>query len=92
TMMQGIYQAFAQQYRFAAADLASDTYKPKAISYVLAGGIVGGIAGPLAIMYTKEGLAPVLFAGSYIFSAGICFVAVAVLATLNIPHVRYKSV
>jgi MFS family permease len=91
TMMQGIYQAFAQQYRFAAADLASDAYKPKAISYVLAGGIVGGIAGPLAIMYTKEALAPVLFAGSYIFSVVTSVLAVIVLATLNIPHVRHAA-
>lgn len=92
TMLQGIYQAFAQQYRFAAADLASEDYKPKAISYVLAGGIAGGIAGPLVIIFTKDTLAPVLFAGSYVFSAGICIAALAVLATLDIPNYRDESV
>ena len=91
TLLQGVYQAFAQQYRFAAADLASENYKAKAISYVLAGGIAGGIVGPLVIIYTKDALEPVLFAGSYIVSAGVSVLAVMVLATLKIPNEQNES-
>ncbi len=92
TLMQGTYQAFAQQFRFAAADLAEGEYRAKAIAYVMAGGIAGGTFGPLVIMYSKDMLAPVQFAGSYVASALMTVVAVAVLATLHIPHVRHESV
>ena len=44
--MFGVYNAFGQYYRFAAADAATHDFKAKAISYVLAGGLVGGIIGP----------------------------------------------
>src|SRR3954463_4078100 len=46
TFILGIYNAFGQYYRFAAADAAEPSFKAKAISYVLAGGLVGGIFGP----------------------------------------------
>ena len=46
TMLLGIYNAFGQYYRFAAADAAPLDFKAKAISYVMAGGLVGGIVGP----------------------------------------------
>lgn len=44
-MASGFVSAFVQQYRFAAADTASDAYRPKAISFVLAGGVAAGIIG-----------------------------------------------
>ena len=46
TTVFGVYNAFGQYYRFAAADVATHDFKAKAISYVLAGGLVGGIIGP----------------------------------------------
>ena len=42
----GFYAAAHNSYRFAAADTASDDFKPKAISWVLAGGVLAGIIGP----------------------------------------------
>ncbi len=92
TLLQGTYQAFAQQFRFAAVDLAEGEYRAKAIAYVMAGGLAGGIFGPLVIMHAKDLLAPVQFAGSYAVSALMTAAAIAVLATLHIPHVRHESV
>src|SRR5882672_6542390 len=53
TLLMGVYNAFGQYYRFAAADAASPDFKAKAISYVLAGGLVGGIVGPQLSTYTR---------------------------------------
>ncbi|MBI2314207.1 MAG: MFS transporter [Betaproteobacteria bacterium] len=64
TLVSGIYNAFGQYYRFAAADVAAEDFKSKAISLVLAGGIVGGILGPEASKLTKDLLA-VPFMASY---------------------------
>src|SRR5919106_6098001 len=46
TLVWGVYNAYGQYYRFAAADVATPEYRPTAISLVLAGGLVGGILGP----------------------------------------------
>ncbi|MEP7085077.1 MAG: MFS transporter, partial [Betaproteobacteria bacterium] len=54
TLVTGAYSAFAIQYRFAAADMASADFRAKAIALVLAGGIVGGIIGPESSKLTKD--------------------------------------
>ncbi len=65
TLVSGVYNAFGQYYRFAAADVASEAFKSKAISLVLAGGIVGGIVGPELSKLTKD-----LFAATFMASYG----------------------
>ena len=47
TLLVGAYQAFAQFYRFAAGEVADEAFRPRAISLVLAGGIVAALLGPL---------------------------------------------
>ena len=47
TFLVGAYQAFAQFYRFAAGEVADDAFRPRAISLVLAGGVVAALLGPL---------------------------------------------
>ncbi len=84
----GAYQAFAQYYRFAAADIASDGFKSKAISWVLVGGLFAALFGPFVILGTKDAFAPVLFMGAYVASAGLAVVAMVVLAFVDIPVVR----
>ena len=54
TTVFGVYNAFGQYYRFAAADVATPDFKAKAISYVLAGGLVGGIIGPSTSRFTVD--------------------------------------
>src|SRR5256885_8061454 len=58
TLVWGVYNAYGQYYRFAAADVATPDYRPTAISLVLAGGLVGGIIGPAASRLTIELLQP----------------------------------
>ena len=50
----GFYNAFCQYYRFAAADAATPAFRPKAISLVMAGGIVAGVIGPTIAIQTRS--------------------------------------
>jgi hypothetical protein len=54
TAFGGLYAAAHQSYRFAAADTASEAFRPKAISWVLTGGVLAGIFGPQLIILTKN--------------------------------------
>jgi len=81
----GFAGAFVQQYRFAAADTASDAFKPKAISWVLAGGVLAGVVGPQTVIATKDMFAPILFAGTYLAQAGLGLIALFLLAFIKIP-------
>ena len=60
-LLQGSAAAFAWYYRFAAADASPDDFKPKAISYVMAGGIAAGFIGPQIAKWTVDWFAPVAF-------------------------------
>lgn len=84
TLVLGGYNAAAQYYRFAAADVASADFRAKAISLVLAGGIVGAIVGPETSKLTRDLWEP-LFLGSYLSLAGFCMLALAVQSRLDIP-------
>ncbi|MEC9368848.1 MAG: MFS transporter [Pseudomonadota bacterium] len=86
TALTGVYQAFVNYYRFAAADTASPLFRPKAVSWVLIGGVVAAIVGPQVVIWTKDAFAPVLFAGSFAASAMIAVVAMAVLNLVDIPR------
>ncbi|MGD9770085.1 MAG: MFS transporter, partial [Pseudolabrys sp.] len=79
----GLYAAAHQAYRFAAADTASDAFRPKAISWVLIGGIFAAIIGPQVVIATKDLLPPYLFAATYLAQAAIAVVAGLMLALLK---------
>ena len=66
TFCGGLYAAAHQSYRFAAADTASDAYRPKVVSWVLAGGVFAAVLGPQLVIFTKDLLSPHLFAASYL--------------------------
>ena len=85
TFVSGLYASAHLAYRFAAADTASESFKPKAISWVMIGGIFSGILGPQVIIFTKDLLPPYLFAATYIAQACLALVSAGVLAFLNIP-------
>src|SRR2546421_5464346 len=65
TLVWGVYNAYGQYYRFAAADIATPDFRPTAISLVLAGGLVGGILGPGVSRWTID-LFDARFMGSYL--------------------------
>ncbi|MBF0614725.1 MAG: MFS transporter [Magnetococcales bacterium] len=81
----GLHNAFGQQYRFAAADTASDAWKSRAISLTLAGGILGGVLGPELSKWTRTLIEP-MFAASYAALALLGIFSWLLLGRLQIPH------
>jgi MFS family permease len=64
--LRGLYAASHMSYRFGAADTASAGFRPKAVSFVMAGGLFAAILGPQLVIFTKDLVPPYLFAASYI--------------------------
>ena len=89
--LMGIYTAFGKYYRFAAADAASHTFRAKAISLTLAGGIVGGILGPEMAKRTVDLFADYLYLGSYLSLIFVCLLATLVLQPLSIPKLSEQD-
>jgi MFS family permease len=86
SMLFGCFMAFLTYYRFAAADTASAGFKGKAISLVLAGGVVAALFGPETAKWSRDLFAPVMFAGCFVIIAGLHVVAFIVLQFLDIPR------
>jgi MFS family permease len=84
-LLVGVYQGFANYYRFAAAETAGESFKGPAISLVLAGGVVAAVAGPEIGKWTKDMLAPAAFAGSYVALGGLSVFAAFVLLLIDMP-------
>ncbi|GIK80538.1 MAG: MFS transporter [Xanthobacteraceae bacterium] len=82
----GLYAASHQSYRFGAADTASPAFKPKAVSWVMAGGLFAALLGPQLIIHTKDLMPPFLFAASYLGQAGFAVLAAVVLLLFRAPR------
>jgi MFS family permease len=85
TFCGGLYAAAHQSYRFAAADTASEAFRPKAISYVMAGGLFAAFVGAQLVIFTKDLWQPFLFAATYLGQAAVALLAAGVLVFLRIP-------
>ena len=85
-LLQGSAAAFAWYYRFAAADASPEGFKPKAISYVMAGGIAAGFLGPQIAKWTVDWFAPVTFMGVYIAVIITGALSVLLMQFLRIPR------
>ncbi len=79
----GIYNGFGQYYRFAAADTAASDFKAKAISLVMAGGLVGGVVGPELSKITID-LARPTYIASYASLLVFGLAAMAIISRLAI--------
>lgn len=90
TLLVGCYNATGGFYRFAAADAVSTENKARAISLVLAGGIVGGLIGPESAKLSKDWLA-VTYAGTYLSLIAFAMVAMAVQSRLQLPAIAAES-
>ncbi len=77
-----------QKIRFAAADASPSFYKPKAISWILAGGVVSAIVGPQLAIFGKDVLAPVTFAGTFIALVPLGLLAAGILCFLKLPELK----
>ncbi len=85
TFLVGVYQAFAQFYRFAASEVADEGFRPKAISFVLGGGVVAALAGP---MLGRLGgpLFEQAYVGSFLLLSAVAAIAVVALLGLRVPR------
>ena len=90
TVVAGYYNANAQLYRFAAAELAAPAFKEKAISLVMAGGLLGAVLGPNLASKTRS-LMDAPFAGAYLALAVVALMAMALLASVNFPAAPAKT-
>lgn len=90
TAILGVYNAFGQYHRFAAADAAEPSFRARAISYVLAGGLVGGVVGPTLSTQTRE-LASVPYLASYASIFVYALLAMAIVSRLAIPKLEEKA-
>ena len=90
-MLVGGYQGFAQYYRFAAADIASADFKSRAISWVIAGGVVAALAGP-NIARVTQGIGPVPFMAAYLALFAVSALALLIVTHINIPPVVVSEV
>jgi MFS family permease len=87
TFLIGTYQAFAQFYRFAAGEVADYAFRPRAISLVLAGGVVAALAGPMVGRFGAD-LFPAEYAGSFLLLALVSLIAAGVLSGLRVPAAK----
>jgi MFS family permease len=81
----GLYQAAAMYYRFAAVDATDENHRARAISYVMAGGVVAAVVGPELAKATNPLFAPILFAGCFLAVAVLGVAALAVVAMVRLP-------
>lgn len=84
TVIAGYYNANAGLYRFAAAELARPAWREKAVSLVMAGGLLGAVLGPNLAQYTRT-LMDVPFAGAYFALAGVAILSMGVLSFIDFP-------
>jgi len=83
--LTGIYMSAQGFYRFAATDTASPEFMPKAISWVMAGGLLAAIIGPQLVKLTQDALAPVPFAGAYLAVIALNVFGIFLFMALKIP-------
>ena len=84
TVVAGFYAANAALYRFTGPELVAPSYKEKAISYVLAGGIVGAFIGPNLASASRD-LLSVPFAGAYLVLIGVAALALVAVSLIEFP-------
>lgn len=85
TFFGGTYAAVVLSFRFAAADCVPPDRRPRALSFVMAGGIFAGVIGPQLVTYTMNLWAPFTFAGSFLAQAAVAAVSALVLTGVRLP-------
>lgn len=86
TALVGVFNGFGIYFRFAAVDAAPAEYKEKAISYVMAGGVVAAFAGPNLANLARDLIPAAAFAGSYAALIGLYALAMTALLFVDIPR------
>ncbi|WP_369407885.1 MFS transporter [Roseomonas rosulenta] len=81
----GLGFGISQHYRFAAAEVATPSYRPRAIALVMAGGIASAMIGPELVKHSKDLLLPFLFLGTYLLLALLPPICMAILMVVDLP-------
>jgi MFS family permease len=89
--LMGVYTAFGKYYRFAAADAADVSFRAKAISLTLAGGLLGGIIGPELAKHTTSAVVGYEYMGAYLSIIAVAVIAALMLTQLDIPMLSEKD-
>ena len=87
SLFTGIYMSAQGFYRFAAADTASDAFRPKAISWVMAGGLLSAVLGPQLVKVTAQSMV-VPFLGTYLAVIALNLLGMFLFIGLRIPKPR----
>lgn len=90
TVIAGYYSANGQLYRFAAAELSAAAFREKAVSLVLAGGLMGAVLGPNLASRTRT-LFDTPFVGAYLSLAMVAVLSLAVMSFVRFPPVPVKT-
>lgn len=90
TLLYGIFNGFVSYYRFAAADVATEAFRSRAISFVISGGILAAIVAPNLAIWTKDWL-PVTFTGGLIAIALLQIITLLLLSLINLPPLSEQA-
>lgn len=83
TFVSGFYGSNIQSYRFAATDAASSAFRPRAISWVMSGGLAAAFIGPQTVIWTRDLVPGAPFAGSFLAQGGLALLSIGVLLWLR---------
>ena len=87
TLCAGLYGSVVQSFRFAAADGVAPSFRARALSWVMAGGVFAGVIGPQIVTLTMDMWAPHMFVASYVAQAMVALLAMAVLGGVDLPAI-----
>jgi MFS family permease len=90
TLVAGYYSANGQLYRFAAAELAEASFREKAVSWVMAGGLIGAIVGPNLAAQSKAWF-ETPFMGAYVALTVVALLGMVCMHFVKFPPVVEKS-
>jgi MFS family permease len=85
TFFGGAYAAVVLSFRFAAADCVPPAQRARALSTVMAGGVLAGVLGPQIVSFTMNFWPPYLFAVTYLVQAAVAFLSALVLLGVDLP-------
>ncbi len=85
--MVGIFNGFGNYYRFAAVDVADDVNKPRAISFVLAGGVIAAFVGPNLANFGRSVFTGEPYAGGFLYVIGFYALVLIIMLFIRIPAV-----
>jgi MFS family permease len=88
----GIGFGIAQHYRFAAAEVATPAYRPRAISLVMTGGIMAAVFGPELVKHSKDLFVPFMFLGTYLIFAVLPVICLFLLTLVRLPPAPPRQV